>query len=71
MSAAIRCNRCRRRMRRPDGWNVEIRGGAVAGYLCSECQSPEENAEAAINEAIIDYGRDVNGNLSMIPKASA
>ena len=50
-----KCSRCRRRMRRNDGWNMSFRVGFLIGYLCPECQSPEENAEAEINEATIDY----------------
>lgn len=50
-----KCSRCRKRMRRDDGWNVVYSKGFLTGYVCPGCQSPEENAEAEINEATIDY----------------
>jgi hypothetical protein len=31
-------------------WNATLRQGVVVGYLCPDCQTPEENAEAAIHE---------------------
>ncbi|EGD56728.1 hypothetical protein [Gordonia neofelifaecis] len=68
MSAAIKCYRCRRRLRRADGWNFEVRNGEVVGHLCPRCQTPEENAEAEINAATIRYGYDDSGHLTMTPK---
>lgn len=59
MSAAIKCNRCRRRMRREDGWNVVYDMGVVTGHLCPDCQTPDENAEAVINESTLDYSKMV------------
>jgi len=55
MAKVIKCSRCGKRMRRGDGWNMSFRRGFLIGYLCPECQSPEENAEAEINEATLDY----------------
>ena len=54
----IRCDRCGRRYRNPaafvtDEWNATLRQGVVVGYLCPDCQTPEENAEAAIDEATL------------------
>jgi hypothetical protein len=50
----IRCDRYGRRCRNPafvtDEWNATLRQGVVVGYLCPDCQTPEENAEAAIHE---------------------
>ncbi|QHN17932.1 hypothetical protein GII35_14040 [Gordonia amarae] len=71
MSAVIKCGRCRRRMRRLDGWNVELRGGVVVAHLCPDCQTPEENAEAEIHEATLDYGRDDLGRVIGSPKAAS
>jgi len=53
----IRCDRCGRRYRNPaafvtDEWNATLRQGVVVGYLCPDCQTPE-NAEAAIHEATL------------------
>lgn len=52
-----RCTRCRRRMRSIAGWNAVFRRGVAVGLLCPDCQTPEENAEAEINEAGLDYSR--------------
>ncbi|WP_085104892.1 hypothetical protein [Mycobacterium paraense] len=65
-----RCDRCKRRLRNknnPD-WNVTVRQGVVVGFLCPDCQSPEENAEAVIKEATIDYYQDHEGRLRGRPK---
>lgn len=48
-SRITRCRRCRRRMRHPNGWNVEMIAGIEAGYLCPECQTIEEDLEAELN----------------------
>lgn len=47
----VRCSRCGRRMRSAAGWNAVFHLGYVTGYLCPDCQTPEENAEAVVNEA--------------------
>jgi len=52
-----RCSRCRRRLRSITGWNTVFRQGVVVGLLCPDCQTPEENAEAEINAAGLDYSR--------------
>ncbi|WP_329103221.1 hypothetical protein [Streptomyces sp. NBC_01439] len=36
-------------------WNIEFAQGRPVGYLCPECQTPEENAEAEVNAATVDY----------------
>ena len=51
----IRCTRCARRLRNADGWNTIFRMGVLTGYLCPSCQTPEENSEAEINDATLDY----------------
>ncbi|RPA64895.1 hypothetical protein EF294_07375 [Gordonia oryzae] len=62
MSAKIiRCSRCRRRLRNPatdTAWNVTVERGQIVGHLCPDCQTPEENAEAEINLATLEYGYD-------------
>lgn len=35
------------------------------------CQTPEENAEAVVNEATTVYGRDAHGRFTGRPKADA
>ena len=44
-------------------WQLELRlrGGARVGVHCPDCQTPEENAEAAINEATLEYAMDEQG----------
>jgi hypothetical protein len=69
----IRCDRCGRRCRNPaafvtDEWNATLRQGVVVGHLCPDCQTPEENAEAAIHEATLVYGRDAQGRHIAWPK---
>lgn len=64
MSAKVcRCERCGRRMRSSAGWNMTLEAGVIVGYLCPGCQTPEENAEAEINEATLDYAVDPFGRI--------
>jgi hypothetical protein len=42
--------------------------GEPIGYLCPNCQTPEENAEAEINLATIDYSVDDQGRMVGRPK---
>ena len=60
----MKCERCSRRYRGAGDWNMNVRSGVVVGLLCPGCQTPEENAEAEINLATIDYGQDENGRLT-------
>lgn len=70
MTAVIRCSRCRRRYRGHGDWNVVVSAGVVTGYLCPGCQTPEENAEATIHEATLDYGITQDGLLIGRPKGA-
>ena len=56
----MQCDRCRRliRLNQAEGWNATFRQGVIVGYLCPNCQTAEENAEAEINEATLDYSQD-------------
>jgi hypothetical protein len=45
----IRCVRCRKRQRSPEGWNVDYVAGLVIGYVCANCQSAEEDLGAQVN----------------------
>jgi hypothetical protein len=62
VSKVKRCTRCGKRQRRDDGWNLQWIGGYVTALICPECQTPEENAEAAVEEVLTDYStwRTVN-----------
>ena len=56
----IRCQRCNRRMRRTiepgrGEWNEVWTLGNLSGWLCPDCQTAEDNAEAVINAATTDY----------------
>lgn len=64
------CDRCGRRARSLNAmsnWNVVVERGYVTGLLCPACQTPEENVEAAINEATLDYTL-IGGRLAGRPK---
>jgi hypothetical protein len=59
--AIIRCDRCNRRQWKLDGWNAICRNaicrkGEIIAYLCPDCQTPDENAEAEIKGG--DAGAD-------------
>lgn len=55
MDADEKCMRCGRRYRGRGDWNAVFEQGVCVGIKCPACQTPEENAEAEINEATIDY----------------
>ncbi|MGP3749987.1 hypothetical protein [Streptomyces sp. IBSNAI001] len=51
-------------------WNIEFAKGRPVGYLCPECQTPEENAEAEVKAATLDYAntaRDAAGRQKVAP----
>ena len=64
------CQRCGRRYRGTGEWNVVVENGVITGVLCPGCQTPEENAEAVINEATLVYGRRSDGLLVCYPRAA-
>ncbi|GAA4668526.1 hypothetical protein [Gordonia humi] len=68
---AVRCTRCGRRARKQiEAWNVETRSGRIVAVICPTCQTPEDNAEAEINEATIEYiGVTPDGRIYGRPKA--
>lgn len=53
-----------------DGWNATVSRGVITGYLCPGCQTPDENAEAEIHEATLDYGVNSLGRLVGRPELS-
>lgn len=68
-----RCTRCNRRARNlataEDTWNVVLEQGRVVGVICPTCQTVEENAEAEINAATLEYtGADDGGAFRARPK---
>ena len=56
-SSCTHCMRCRRKYRGRGEWNMVFAEGFVTGVVCPSCQSPEESAEAVINEATLDYSK--------------
>lgn len=64
-----KCSACGRRHRNQGDWNATVKGGVVVGILCPDCQTPEQNVEAEINMATLDYGRDAQGRLRGKPKS--
>ncbi|MEU5836428.1 hypothetical protein ABZ820_22540 [Streptomyces diacarni] len=54
-----------------DRWNTVFANGRATGYLCPDCQTPEENAEAEVKEALLDYdhsGTDADGRLRVVAR---
>ncbi|AOT57753.1 MULTISPECIES: hypothetical protein [Streptomyces] len=51
-------------------WNIEFSQGRPVGYLYPKCQTPEENAEAEVKAATLDYANtvpDVDGRQKVAP----
>lgn len=44
-------------------WNAELKQGVIVKILCPNCQTTEQDLEAQINEATLDYTRDTFGRL--------
>jgi hypothetical protein len=36
-------------------WNVELHAGIITQILCPDCQTPTQDMEAAVNDAMLDY----------------
>ncbi len=64
----MKCSRCQRRYRGQGDWNATVERGVIVGVLCPDCQTPDENAEAEINAATLDYERDPSGRITGRPK---
>lgn len=67
----IKCGRCSRRYRGHGDWNVTAKRGVLLGFLCPSCQTPEENAEALINEGTLDYFTGTDGLIRSHPKVTS
>lgn len=52
MTTISKCYRCKRSGIDRSDWNIEHIAGYEAGAVCPTCQSPDENAEAFMNDAI-------------------
>jgi hypothetical protein len=67
MSKALKCSKCGRRFRErafdAEFWNVELHAGIITQVLCPDCQTPEQDMEAQVNEAMLDYSRDASGRI--------
>jgi len=50
-------------------WNAIAENGVITGIICPSCQTPQENAEAAINEATLAYSVRPDGRFISRPKA--
>jgi hypothetical protein len=48
-SKVRRCQRCCKRQRSVDGWNVEMIAGLPVFLLCPDCQTPQEDLDAELN----------------------
>lgn len=66
--ADLCCHRCGRALRDgndQDLWNAEMRRGVMVFALCPTCQTSDENAEATIRVATLDYGIDGRGRAPL------
>ncbi|PND55524.1 hypothetical protein CRM90_22500 [Mycobacterium sp. ENV421] len=66
-----RCSRCGRRcrsMQQAESWNVVLHQGILIAIVCDLCQTVEENAEAEINVATLDYRATSDGRVMGRPK---
>lgn len=68
------CSRCTRACWKEaddaSRWNTEFDRGVLVGVLCPECQTPEENAEAEVKAATLDYANtapDADGRRKVAP----
>lgn len=63
----LKCERCPRvfteRLLDAKQWSGTVKRGVLVGSLCPNCQTPEENVEAAVNEAITSYSLNAFGQL--------
>jgi len=63
----VRCSRCGLRdlygRSAKQGWNTVLASGIITGFLCPSCQTPEENAEAEVNQAMLNYRVDSFGRI--------
>jgi DNA-directed RNA polymerase subunit RPC12/RpoP len=65
---SFKCARCGKRSRGKGEWNVTLAQGVITSVTCPDCQTTEENAEATIHEATLNYGRDAFGRVIGSPK---
>ena len=59
VSVSPSCSRCSRLLEPGDAdaaqWNQVLAKGRLTGWLCPDCQTPIENAEAEVKAALLDY----------------
>ncbi len=70
LPASLRCERCGRRYRGQPDFNAVFSAGLVISAVCGPCQTPQEWAEAVVNEATLDYGVDGEGRMRGRPRGS-
>lgn len=66
--AAVRCSRCHRRCVNDKDWNTMWKQGVLVGFVCPDCQTPEESLEARVNQSVYDYDRmqsDPDGRMRL------
>ncbi len=64
MTNKLTCSRCGRSGTDRGDWNGNFKAGRLVTVTCPACQNPDENAEAAVNEATIEYGTNAFGQLT-------
>jgi len=66
----VKCSRCGKRMRRDEGWTVNVEGGRITEYLCPDDSTFEEQATAQEHDEDGDLSVDEFGRLHSAPKRS-
>lgn len=61
MGTKITCTRCGSAGHDRGDWNGNWKKGVLIEIICPACQTIEENTEAVVKEATLDYGRDAFG----------
>lgn len=65
-----RCGRCGKHASDTSGWSAAVAMGAIVSILCGSCQTRDEQAEAAVNSATLDFAL-INGRIASRPKGPA
>lgn len=64
------CTRCNTTGTHRGDWNGIFRDGLLVEVCCPGCQTLEENAEAVVKEATLEYRRGRFGEWTTRPKVS-
>lgn len=64
----LKCDRCGREeniheLTERHYWIGITKDGYLATWLCPDCQTPEEQAAAEVNDALLEYKKDDQGRM--------